>query len=280
MEFKEVVEKYDGFDVEEIIENCEKALEKLAEEPALLDFNCENVLIVGDLHGDLESCLKAIRLAEELGYSRIIFLGDYVDRGRYQLGVINLLLNEKAKNPSRIVLLRGNHETPFMNFSYGFVELLIERFKESYERVYNAYLKVFSEMPIAAVVNKKLILVHGGLASKVRKLSDLIDSNKGGIDLEDPRVFETLWNDPSEEIEEFSPNIRGPGIYYFGKTALKRFLEENGLKMMIRSHEPGPNGYRIMFNGLLVSVFSCRFYGIRPAAIRLEGEKYAFQSLE
>jgi diadenosine tetraphosphatase ApaH/serine/threonine PP2A family protein phosphatase len=264
---------------DETVRLCEEAWGKLSTEPPVLRLNCERLLVIGDLHGDLESCLKALRLAR-LNGAKAVFLGDYVDRGPYQGSVINLLLRVKSSSPGEIFLLRGNHETPSMNFSYGFLDFLARMFGKDCEKVYRAYLKVFSEMPLAGIVNNRIMLVHGGLAKGLEKPEELEESGKGGVEPEDPKVFETLWNDPSEEIEDFSPNPRGPGVKCFGRRALERFLGNNGLSMMVRSHEPAPKGYRILFNGLLISIFSCRFYGVEPAALELEGGKYFFKSLK
>lgn len=265
---------------DETIRLCEEAWGRLRKEPPVLRLNCERTLVVGDLHGDLESCVNALRLAKNLGDAKTVFLGDYVDRGPYQSSVINLLLWEKKNNPDEIFLLRGNHETLSMNISYGFLNLLVRMFRNGYEKVYEAYLKVFSEMPLAGIVNNRTMLVHGGLARGVEKPEELEEAGKGGVEPEDPRVFETLWNDPSEEAEDFSHNPRGPGVYCFGGKALERFLRNNNLRMMVRSHEPVFQGYRVLFNGLLITVFSCRFYGVEPAAVELEDSEYFFKSLK
>jgi diadenosine tetraphosphatase ApaH/serine/threonine PP2A family protein phosphatase len=265
---------------DETVRLCEEAWEKLRKEPPVLRLNCRRLLVIGDLHGDLESCVNALRLTKKLDDAKAVFLGDYVDRGPYQSSVINLLLQEKRDNPDGIFLLRGNHETPSMNFSYGFLNLLIRMFRSGYEKVYEAYLKVFSEMPLAGIFNNRVMLVHGGLAKGLEKVEELEEAGKGGVEPEDQRVFETLWNDPSEEVENFSPNPRGPGVYCFGRRALETFLRNNNLVMMVRSHEPVFQGYRVLFNGLLITIFSCRFYGVEPIALELVDREYFFESLK
>ncbi|MBN1106491.1 MAG: metallophosphoesterase [Deltaproteobacteria bacterium] len=79
----------------------------------------ERIFIVGDIHGCLDM-LK--RLMERLDWrpekDRLIFLGDYVDRGRDSRGVIDYIL--KIMNTSqRVECLMGNHEMIFLDFLSG-----------------------------------------------------------------------------------------------------------------------------------------------------------------
>jgi hypothetical protein len=57
-----------------------------------------------------------------------VFLGDIVDRGRYSLEVLCLLLAFKLQYPQRVFLVRGNHEDSAMNKSYGFGAECMARF--------------------------------------------------------------------------------------------------------------------------------------------------------
>ena len=65
-------------------------------------------LAIGDIHGckmALETLLDSLELCED---DRLIFLGDYVDRGPDSRGVLEKLI-ELGANP-RHVFLRGNHD--------------------------------------------------------------------------------------------------------------------------------------------------------------------------
>lgn len=71
----------------------------------------ELVFAIGDIHGRLDlvrAALKAIAARIEGRNHRLIFLGDYIDRGPEARGVVELML-ELQKDP-RVVCLKGNHE--------------------------------------------------------------------------------------------------------------------------------------------------------------------------
>jgi metallophosphoesterase superfamily enzyme len=64
----------------------------------------------------LESSQKIIKNYLKNG-QKIVFLGDYVDRGPHSRENLDFLLEIKAKNPKDIFLLQGNHEgTDFLSF--------------------------------------------------------------------------------------------------------------------------------------------------------------------
>lgn len=79
------------------------------------------VIVVGDVHGDLDVLLALLQELEQTGYldaqHRLIrddvyfvFLGDYINRGVNSIGVVYLLCKLYVNNPGRIIMLRGNHE--------------------------------------------------------------------------------------------------------------------------------------------------------------------------
>jgi serine/threonine protein phosphatase 1 len=76
----------------------------------------ERVFIVGDIHAcpqELERLLGALPLQSR---DRLIFLGDYIDRGPGAREVVDLLLALKADGGCRPTFLKGNHEDMLLDF--------------------------------------------------------------------------------------------------------------------------------------------------------------------
>ena len=68
---------------------------------------------IGDVHGHLdklEGLLQRIRRHADGSSTRLVFIGDYVDRGPASRGVIELLMEMTARDPDGVICLRGNHE--------------------------------------------------------------------------------------------------------------------------------------------------------------------------
>ena len=102
------------------------------------------------------------------------------------------------------------------------------------------------------------MVVHGGLFSE------------DGVKLEDTRkvdrkqqpdsglMCEMLWSDPQHQMGR-SPSKRGVGTQ-FGPDVTKRFLDDNGLELLIRSHEVKDRGYEVMHDGKCITIFSAPNY--------------------
>ena len=97
--------------------------EVFGKEPNLIRIDGK-VTIIGDVHGqfyDLYGILKKVH-APDKENEKLLFLGDYVDRGAYGVRIILLLFALKLKFPNRIILLRGNHESREMTEQFNFRE--------------------------------------------------------------------------------------------------------------------------------------------------------------
>ena len=65
-------------------------------------------LCVADIHGDIDSLKNELIKAEEYDY--IIFCGDWIDKGKNNLGCLITVLSLFVKNPDKVVVMIGNHE--------------------------------------------------------------------------------------------------------------------------------------------------------------------------
>ncbi len=234
------------------------------------------VLFVGDTHGDLESAVRAKRLAAEKGAS-VVFLGDYVDRGPSQVETLSFVLAWRHVEPERVVILRGNHESPLTNPYYGFLRAVVALYDL---QVYEQAARTFAQLPYAAMIEGEVLAVHGGVPRGIRGVEEIASLPKGDLNPDHPVAMQLLWNDPDESVEAFAPSVRGPGVFRFGRKAFQNFMENSKLKLLVRAHEFFPEGVRSFFEGGLLSVFSCRFYGGTPAAVLMdEGLSWRFVPL-
>jgi serine/threonine-protein phosphatase 2B catalytic subunit len=105
-----------------------------------------------------------LQKAGEPGTINYLFLGDYVDRGVLGIEVVLLLLTLKLSEPKSVVLLRGNHESRNMTESFTFREEVLQRYDIE---VYDLFMEVFDALPIAALIAKKYLAMHGGISPEL-----------------------------------------------------------------------------------------------------------------
>lgn len=68
------------------------------------------IFAIGDIHGCYQKLRELMgRLPYRPGHDRLVFLGDYIDRGSESAQVLDYLCQLKEENPDMIALL-GNHE--------------------------------------------------------------------------------------------------------------------------------------------------------------------------
>jgi Calcineurin-like phosphoesterase len=83
-----------------------------------MNSDSEPTAVIGDVHGDATRLLGALDLLASSG-RRLIFVGDYINRGSESRAVLDTLSELKEHHGNRIVLLRGNHEATLLAWLSG-----------------------------------------------------------------------------------------------------------------------------------------------------------------
>jgi len=148
----------------------------------------KRTFIIGDIHG----CLGMLKgLMDKIGWDPdnegLIFLGDYIDRGRESKGVIDYILGLKKMSPN-IRCLMGNHEELFLNyingddegsFLYnGGVSTLTSYYECGNREIEPAHIEFLKSLLLMVELDDHYI-VHAGF--------------KPGVSITDQSVKDTLW---------------------------------------------------------------------------------------
>eukprot|EP00667_Euglena_gracilis_P005018 EG_transcript_5048 len=279
-----------------LLRMCARAKELVAKDPIVVEIQSP-LYVMGDLHGSFRDVHFYVQHLVNFGHleytpCKLLFLGDYVDRGEASVEVAAIVLALKCLAPDRVFLLRGNHETAECNANirtYGassFIAQCYSKFgQELGSRVHLAFNEVFAQMPLIAVVDKTVFCVHGGIPRP-----NLNETFVGCLDrLRSPDFprFEhltvhpddsafiqmckktamgLLWSDPAPaeaavDARGFGANPqRGDEIYSWGKAALEAFMAETGYQYIIRAHEVKQQGLRLCQSGKVITVFTSSGY--------------------
>lgn len=230
--------------------------------------------VVGDLHGDFQSLCRILlkiycRPEIDPNKVRIVFLGDYVDRGARPLQVIKLLLLLKTTWPENFWLLKGNHEVWQIDDS-GIVQSTVtphdtlDFWTQFFgAELFTALCRLFDTLPVAYIQplrpperskeegSPKILYVHGGIPRTENLLLPLhAEECREGF----------LWSDPEMEKEEV---LNGPSRRFsFGRNDFFRFSRHHNIALLIRGHELRKDGFDLHEDlrgseSRIVTIFSC-----------------------
>lgn len=156
-----------------------------------------------------------------------------MDRGKQSLETICLLLAYKVKYPENFFLLRGNHECASVNRIYGFYDECKRRFSV---KLWKTFTDCFNCLPVSALIDEKILCMHGGLSPELNKLDQILNLNRP-TDVPDTGLLcDLLWSDPSNEAQGWAMNDRGVS-YTFGPDKVAEFLEKHDLDLICRAHQ-------------------------------------------
>lgn len=238
---------------------CDRVKEILMEESNVQPVHSP-VTVCGDIHGQFFDLLELFNKGGQIPSTNYVFMGDFVDRGHHSVETLQLLLAYKARYPECITLLRGNHECRQVTQVYGFYDECLRKYGSA--NAWKYCTEVFDYFALAAVIDGKILCVHGGLSPDITTLDQirLLERNQE-IPHEGP-FCDLMWSDP-DEIETWSMSQRGAG-WVFGWKVTTQFNHINGLELICRAHQLVQEGYKYMFpEKNLITVWSAPNYCYR-----------------
>ena len=176
---------------------------------------------------------------------KVLFLGDYVDRGNYGPEVAAYLFALKLKSPNDIFLLRGNHESRDMAEAFNFRQQVLMLYDE---QTYEEYMETFDCLPVASIVNGLYLTMHGGISHRLTSTSAINQIDRRMEPPDDTLLADLLWADPAKgraalNTDFTDNNERGISVY-FGKAPLKKLLQKENLRAVVRAHQQKQSGYK------------------------------------
>ena len=191
----------------------------------------------------------------------------------------------KIKYPENFFMLRGNHECSSINRIYGFYDECKRRYSI---KLWKTFIDVFNCFPVAAIIDEKILCMHGGLSPQLDKVNQILNI-KRPIEVPDQGLLcDLLWSDPENDIQGWQGNTlinifviiiiiniiiiiiinitiyiieneRGVS-YIFGPDVCSKFLKNNDIDLVCRAHQVVEDGYEFFAKRQMVTVFSAPNY--------------------
>ena len=225
------------------------------EQPVFIELDSP-INICGDTHGQFYDLLRLFDYGGEPPKANYLFLGDYVDRGKNSIETISLLFAYKIRYKENFFLLRGNHESENINKIYGFFDQCKRRYSV---KLWKLFSDCFNSLPIAALINDKIICMHGGLSPDLTSLEQLKKIVRPTEIPDAGLLCDLLWSDPDKLSTGWGENERGVSVT-FSPQVVEEFLEKHDLDLVCRAHQVVENGYEFFANRQLVTLFSAPNY--------------------
>ncbi len=231
---------------EEIKELLNKAEKRFVSEAKLITLQSGTLIFVGDTHGDLEATEKIIHRYLKSD-NKLVFLGDYVDRGPASLENINFLLEQKIEHPDSLYLLMGNHE------GYAVMSFHPADFWEGLDtELRQRYSEVLYRLPLAASTPNGIIALHGALPD----VSNLENINQ--IKPDTREWHQITWGDWQEREGKFLGIDSYTGRPQFGQAWFEEIMSRLGKNVLIRSHQP--DAPSTMYSKRCLTIFTSSAY--------------------
>lgn len=266
--------------IDEIRWVCSMTSKIFLDEPSVIDISSP-VIIVGDVHAQIEAVIYIFQNYGSPEKNKYIFLGDYVDKGPRSVYTFVYLLANKIIYGENFVMIRGNHEDIKIARQYQFRDEVIKTY--NMPDLMDDFDSVFTSLPLGVLVNNTIFCVHGGLGPAIRTVDSVREIQRPFILTDQDPMYDIVWADPQKGIDDWGNGKRGTSCS-FGITPLLEFFERSNVTGLIRGHECVKEGYLYSFGDDVnfVTVFSAPNYvnsGNKAVVLIIDSNgKYEFKT--
>ncbi len=150
----------------------------------------KDLVVIGDIHGCFLEFLEMIqKIKDRYGEDTLIIsVGDTVDRGDYNLEVIELCFELKEKG--NFIEVQSNHNLKLyrwfrgknVNISYGMkktVDQILSLPEEKREILRERYIRYYETLPLYLIINDRVVVAHAGIKDEMigktgKKVKDFV----------------------------------------------------------------------------------------------------------
>lgn len=125
------------------------------------------IIAIGDIHGCYYTLMNILEKIEyDKNKDTIIFLGDYIDRGKHSYEVVSYLISlQKEVGKDKCICLLGNHEDMALSDEYNWIRNGGKHTKKSYyknSKPWSCHFWWFRTLPVYYETDN-FIFCHAGL---------------------------------------------------------------------------------------------------------------------
>ena len=111
----------------------------------------------------------------------------------------------------------------------------------------------FDFLTLAAIIDGKILCVHGGLSPEIRMLDQIRVLSRAQEVPHEGGFCDLVWSDP-DNIDTWAVSPRGAG-WLFGSKVSREFNHINNLQLIARAHQLVMEGFRYHFKEKMLSQY-------------------------
>jgi len=110
--------------------------------------------------------------------------------------------------------------------------------------MWKAFITLFNNFPVSALVEDKILCMHGGISPALTQLSKINNIKRPSEIPSSGLLCDLLWSDPATGAAArikgvkntgWGPNDRGTS-YVFSEKTVEEFVEKHDLDLIVRGH--------------------------------------------